>query len=469
MKIKYISDLWDVSCENLIMLFSSDEIPNFSQIDGISPEILADIDQHREKKENIFLSYFIGKKHIKNLKVILCFDKTQNSLVDTLGKYVQNFWEKIAICASSSYISTLFDVSILARYSFQEYKSKKTSFLTEVVCNKEDEKILKHREKTLKNIFLARDLWETPAQDLTPNDFAKRVKNDNFKQVKVSILDEKQIQKKGLGLLYGVGKGSANPPRMVILEYITNKKAPVYGIVWKGVTFDTGGNQIKPGDFMYDMKGDMGGAAVTYALMREIDRKKPKINVVACLCLAENVVSDNSFKPSDILTGYSGKTVEIIHTDAEGRLVLADGMAYLSKKYKTSHLITIATLTGACMVALGYRYAGVMGNDENMIESLLEYSKSHSEKYIRLPFDEYLKEKTKSKIADLNNLDRSVHAGASMWAAFLSNFCENNEAYTHIDIAWAYINEGEAYGKMPKGMTGFGVESLSEIFESLNS
>lgn len=287
--------------------------------------------------------------------------------------------------------------------------------------------------------------------------------------MKVSILDEKQIQKKGLGLLYGVGKGSANPPRMVILEYITNKKAPVYGIVWKGVTFDTGGNQIKPGDFMYDMKGDMGGAAVTYALMREIDRKKPKINVVACLCLAENVVSDNSFKPSDILTGYSGKTVEIIHTDAEGRLVLADGMAYLSKKYKTSHLITIATLTGACMVALGYRYAGVMGNDENMIESLLEYSKSHSEKYIRLPFDEYLKEKTKSKIADLNNLDRSVHAGASMWAAFLSNFCENNEAYTHIDIAWAYINEGEAYGKMPKGMTGFGVESLSEIFESLNS
>ncbi len=242
---------------------------------------------------------------------------------------------------------------------------------------------------------------------------------------------------------------------MVILEHIVDKKKPILGIIGKGVTFDTGGNQIKPGDYMYEMKGDMGGAAVTFALMKELDRKKCKKNIVACLVLAENVVSSNSYKPSDILKAYNGKTVEVIHTDAEGRLILADGMSYIGKHYKTTQMMTIATLTGACIVALGHRYAGIMGNDEAMIQRILDYSREHTEQYVRLPFDEYFQEKTKSDIADYKNLDRTVMAGSSMGAAFLSNFLENNEAYTHIDIAGVYINDTEAYGKMPKGMTGF--------------
>ena len=214
---------------------------------------------------------------------------------------------------------------------------------------------------------------------------------------------------------------------------------------------------------MYDMKWDMGWAAVVYATMKELDAQNIKKNIVACLCLAENVVSSNAYKPSDILTWYTGKTVEIIHTDAEWRLVMADGISYIGKNYKTDRIISIATLTWACMVALWFRYAGIMWTDRKMLESLKSYSKEHTEKYIELPFDEYLIEKTKSDIADYKNLDRSVHAGASMWATFLSNFLENDELYTHIDIAGAYINEGEPYGKMPKWMTGFGVESLSEL------
>jgi len=206
---------------------------------------------------------------------------------------------------------------------------------------------------------------------------------------------------------------------------------------------------------MYEMKGDMGGAAVALSLMKELDESQTKTNLVVCLCLAENSVSAGAYKPSDILTGYTGKTVEVVHTDAEGRLVLADGVSYISKNYALESITTIATLTGACMMALGYRYAGIMGNNKDMLEKILEYSKIHTEKYVELPFDDFFISKTKSEIADYKNLDRNVYAGSSMGGAFLSNFVENKEKFLHIDIAGAYINMSEPYGKMPKGMTGF--------------
>ncbi len=433
---------------------------------ALDQSIIQDITTHQKKKKSSFQQYFLWRTY-KNLYVYIDRETNLEQQVNFLGKHFPKLPDSLTLIATDIETKNfLLEVCELSRYTFQTYKTKKKKRTTEVVATSAEQKKLKDTLTKLEHICLARDLGETPASDLTPKTFADIVKKTKFSRVKVTVLTYADIKKQGLGLIEAVGKGSENKPQMVILEHIVDPKKPVFGIVGKGVTFDTGGNQLKPENYMYDMKWDMWGAAVTYALMKEIDRKKVKKNIVACLCLAENVVSSNAYKPSDILTGYTGKTVEVIHTDAEWRLVLADGMSYLGKNYTTNKMMTIATLTGACVVALGYRHAGVMGTDTKMIRTLTEYSSTHTEKYVELPFCEYMLEKTKSKIADYNNLDRNVHAGSSMWAAFLANFLENDELYTHIDIAGVYINEADAYGKVPKWMTGFWVESLSDILTS---
>ena len=463
--IKYAQKHSDILYENIVCYISSEKslwVLDFLKLDT---SILKDIKASLRGKKSEYKAYFLGGRKYKNLHVFVSRDKEYEKNVNFLWKYCPKLPDELTLVTDSiDEKNTLLEVCELSRYEFQKYKTKKKNRKTQVLCDTKEKKSLQDTVKTIENIFLARDLWETPASDLTPEIFAKIVKTTKFKNIKVKILSYKDIQKKGLWLIEWVGKWSDNKPCMVILEHIVDKKKPTHGIVWKGVTFDTGWNQIKPGDFMYDMKWDMGGAAVTYALMKELDRHNIDKNIVACLCLAENVVSSNAYKPSDILSGYTGKTVEIIHTDAEWRLVLADGISYLWKNYKTKTMMTIATLTGACMVALWFRYAGIMGTDRKMLDSLLEYSKENTEKYVELPFGDHFLEKTKSDIADFKNLDRSVHAGSSMWGAFLSNFLENKETYTHIDIAGAYINEADPYGKMPKWMTGFWVESLSRIF-----
>jgi leucyl aminopeptidase len=281
-------------------------------------------------------------------------------------------------------------------------------------------------------------------------------------------LDSKQIEKKWLLLLHNVWKWSSKKPYMVILEKIIDKNLPTVWLVWKGITFDTWWIQVKPGDHMYEMKWDMCWAAWVYATMKELDNKDLNVNIVACLVLAENHISWDSYKPSDIIKSYSWKTVDVVHTDAEWRLVLADWISYISKNYKLNKIISMATLTWAVMMALWYRYAWIMWNDKALIKNFIDYSKKNFEKYVELPFDNYFIEKTKaSSVADLENLNRWVYAWSSMWAAFLSNFVLNDEEYTHLDIAWPAINSFEPYGLMNKWMTWFWVDSLSKIIIDL--
>lgn len=463
--IKYALKTSDIAYENIVIYITSKtDLKQVSFLD-LPLSIVKDIENVLKDKKSSLCEYFLWGRKYKKLFVFVSHEKTYEKNVNFLWKHFAKLPDDLCLTSlKSENTKMLLEVCQLSRYSFQNYKTKKQNRRTQVFCNSSEKKILQDLMKTVDNICIARDLWETPAADLTPEIFAKTVKTTKFKNIKVKILTYKDIQKKGLGLIEWVGKWSDNKPCMVIMEHIVDKKKPIEWIVGKGVTFDTGWNQIKPGDYMYDMKGDMWGAAVTFALMKELDRHNIDKNIVACLCLAENVVSSNAYKPSDILTGYTGKTVEIIHTDAEGRLVLADGISYLWKNYKTQSMMTIATLTWAVMVALGFRYAGIMGTDRVMLDKLLKYSKTGTEKYVELPLWDHFIEKTKSDIADYKNLDRTVHAWSSMGAAFLSNFLENDEKYTHVDIAWAYINEADPYGKMPKWMTGFWVESLSEIF-----
>jgi leucyl aminopeptidase len=254
---------------------------------------------------------------------------------------------------------------------------------------------------------------------------------------------------------------------MIIFERITDKKLPTIWMVWKGITFDTWWIQVKSWDHMYEMKWDMCWAANLLSIIKELDNKKLNYNLVCSIVLAENNISSNSYKPSDIIQSYSKKTVDIIHTDAEWRLVLADWISYISKNYKLNKIISLATLTWAVMVALWYRYAWIMWNDDKLIKKFINYSDKNFEKYVRLPYDNYFIKKTKSNIADLENLNKWVHAWSSMWAAFLSNFILNNESYTHIDIAWPAINTYEAYWLFNKWMTWFWVDSISDIITEL--
>ena len=307
-----------------------------------------------------------------------------------------------------------------------------------------------------------------PSNELYPESFASIIKNTKFKNTKVKVFDYKKIEKLWLGLIKAVWNWSTHKPNMVILERIVDKKLPTIWIVWKWITFDTWWIQVKPWDHMYEMKWDMCWAAQVLSIMKELDKKDLKINIIASLVLAENHVSSEAYKPSDIIKSYSWKTVDIIHTDAEWRLVLADWISYISKNYKLNQIISLATLTWDCMMALGFRYAWIMWNNDPLITKFLKYSDNNFEKYSKLPFDNYFIDKTKSDIADLENLNRWVYAWATMWAAFLSNFLLNSEDYTHIDIAWTALNSYEPYWIANKWMTWFWVDSISSILQDLS-
>ncbi len=458
--------------------------------------ILEKILETFEKQKNTSLEFFLWDNNFEKIIIIFYVDKSKQTLIEFSSNIFRNLKENnLTICSNNDEsLLKMLDMLVLSRYKYNEYKTETSEkkadkiivLLTiqnwkksSVKLAKKSKKLSKkqqfelleenilNRYETLQNIVFARNLWNMPANDLFPEIFANIVKKTKFKNTKVKILDYKKIQKLGLWLIEAVWKGSIYKPRVVILEKIVNKKYPTIWLVWKWVTYDTGWIQVKPGDHMYEMKGDMCGAANLFSIMRELDKKDLKVNIVACLVLAENHISGEAYKPSDIIKSYSGKTVDIIHTDAEGRLVLADWVSYISKNYKLDKVITMATLTWACMVALGFRYAWIMGSDEKLITKFLKYSDKNFEKYNKLPYDNYFIEKTKSEIADLENLNMWVYAGSTMWAAFLSNFLMNNENYTHLDIAWTAMNSYEPYWLYNKGMTWFWVDSVSSILEKL--
>ena len=465
--LKIIEKTTSLSTKNLVVfLQTKKDLENIKDL-KLEKAIIKKIEKTILSKKSKSLEFFLGRTKIEKLYIVYSPETHNRKLIEFLWKTFSALPTSITVVSNTNKnILRLLDVSVLSRYKFQNYKSKKKEIVTEVLVNKESKPLVKNRYKTLENIIVARELGETPACDLTPKAFADIVKDTKFKNTKIKILSDKEIIKKWLGLIHAVGKWSSNKPRMVILERIVDKKLPTYGIVWKGIVFDTGWLDIKT-KMMYEMKDDMCWAWTLFATMKELDDKKLNINIVACLCLAENSVSGESYRPSDIIKSYSGQTVNIVNTDAEGRLVMADGISYISKNYKLEKIMTIATLTWVALFAMWYRYAAVMWNDKKLIDKFLKYSEKNFEMYNKLPFDEYYVEKTKSTIADVDNLTSGIYAGSTMWWAFLYNFIMNNEKYTHLDIAWVANNGFEPYGLYPKGTTWFWVDSLSSILTSI--
>jgi leucyl aminopeptidase len=465
-EFKYSFD--EVKNSNLVFFIEKENDLKLLKSLSLDKKIIEKVKKVIEKQENKVIDFFLWNDNFEKIIFIYYNNSSKKDINYFLWAEFPKLPSNLTILTNNDKnINILLNNSLLSRYKYQEYKSEKENEEIFFIVDDKNKELFRDRLKTIKNIILARDLGFKPSNELYPETFAKLIKETKLKNTKVKIFDFKDIQKKKLGLLEAVGKWSAKKPYMVVLERIVDKRLPTIWLVWKGITFDTGWIQVKPGDHMYEMKWDMCWAAATFATMKELDEVNLSVNIIACIVLAENHISWESYKPSDIITSYSWKTVDIIHTDAEWRLVLADGVSYISKNYKLNKIITIATLTWACMVALGYRYAWIMWNDEEMISRFLDYSKSNFEKYNKLPFDDYFIEKTRSKIADLENLNRGVFAGSTMWAAFLSNFVLNEEKYTHLDIAGTALNSLEPYGYANLWMTGFWVDSLSTIFKEL--
>ena len=315
-------------------------------------------------------------------------------------------------------------------------------------------------------VSLARDLVNTPPSDLHPKELAQTaVEVATEAGVEVEVLDDKKLAKDGFGAIIAVGKGSVNPPRLVRLAYTHPKARKTLALIGKGITFDSGGLSLKPPQAMEWMKSDMGGAAAVIAAVTAIARLSLALNVTGWVPMAENMPSGTAQRPSDVLTTYGGKTVEVLNTDAEGRLILADAIARASED-KPDLMIDIATLTGAQLIALGAHTAALMSNDDGFRAAIYGAACRAGEQLWPMPLPEELRKSMDSEIADIQNMGER-YGGMLVAGLFLKEFVGEGLRWAHLDIAGPAWNASEPYGYTPKGGTGAGVRLLVQVAEDL--
>jgi leucyl aminopeptidase len=310
-------------------------------------------------------------------------------------------------------------------------------------------------------VFFTRDLINEPSNILTTEDFARRLVAMADLGLEVEVLEEDALERLGMGALLGVGQGSDSPSKVVVMQWKGGGDEPPLALVGKGVVFDTGGISLKPAGGMEDMTMDMGGAGVVAGVMRALARRGAKANVVGLVGLVENMPSGNAQRPGDVVTSMKGDTIEVINTDAEGRLVLADVMWYAQERFKPAGMIDLATLTGAIIIALGHENAGVFSNNDALCDAFLKAARAEGEGAWRLPMGQAYDEKLKSRIADMKNVG-GRDAGSITAAQFLGRFVKDEMPWIHLDIAGvASVKSDTALA--PKGATGWGVMALDRL------
>ena len=357
----------------------------------------------------------------------------------------------------------------LKSYDFNIYKSKKKKKIINVIIIGNKNKVSSKDHLKFKALeegtFYTRDLVSEPGNILHPDEYAKRLNSLRKYGLKVNILNEKKLKKLGMNALLGVGQGSTKGSYLVTIEWkgLKNNSKPL-AFVGKGVCFDTGGYSLKPAKFMEDMTYDMAGSAAVVGLMKSLAIREAKINAVGVVGLVENMVSGNAQRPGDIVKSYSGKTIEILNTDAEGRLVLADAITYTERKFKPKFIVDLATLTGAIIVSLGSEYAGLFSNDDKLSNQLINAGEKVEEKLWRMPLSKNFDKLINSKNADMQNINYVGGAGSTTAAQFLQRFILNKTPWAHLDIAgMAFSKYGGALN--PGGATGYGVRLLNQLIE----
>jgi leucyl aminopeptidase len=357
----------------------------------------------------------------------------------------------------------------LRAYRFDKYLTKQKpedkSALKTVTMLADEHKATKKAFAPLQaiaeGVHLTRDLVSEPPNVLNPLSFVERVSSELQELgVEIDVLDKKRMRKLGMGALLGVAQGSENEPAIMIMRWTgANEDAAPLAVVGKGVTFDSGGLSLKPPGSMEDMKWDMGGAGVVAGLMKAIAGRKAAVNVVGAVGLVENMPDGNAQRPGDIVTSMSGQTIEVLNTDAEGRLVLADLLWYVKENFAPAKMVNLATLTGAIIVALGSEYAGLFSNDDNLADELVAAGKSVEEKLWRMPLHENYDKDINCDIADMRNIGTKGEAGSVTAAQFLQRFVGETK-WAHLDIAGVTWSR-KATATVPKGGTGFGVRLLN--------
>jgi leucyl aminopeptidase len=361
---------------------------------------------------------------------------------------------------------------MIGTYTFDKYKTVEDSIKTKITSLElinvhsaiEDE--VKTTARICTNVNLCRDLVNESADVATPDFIEKEIKHIVSKtRLTMKVLNERQLKSNKMGLILAVGQGARYKPRMIVLTYKGNSTSKEFhALVGKGVTFDSGGLDLKTAAGIVDMRMDMGGSAAVIYTLKTAAELELKVNLYGVIPLVENAIDAESYKPGDVITSYSGKTVQILNTDAEGRLILADALAYTEKVLKPASIIDFATLTGACLTTFGWEYAAVLSSNDSMIEKISASSDVTGEKTWRLPFDQVYDQKIKGDISDIINISSDRKAGTIIGGTFLKQFVEKTP-WTHIDIAGTAWYD-QAAGIYIKHATGFGVRLMTEYFSS---
>ena len=362
--------------------------------------------------------------------------------------------------------------ALLGAYRFIKYKSEKPALLAKLECVGARRTLPQARtvETVCSAVSYARDLVNENASIMTPQRLALEARAlSRAGTLRVTVLDEKEILKKGLHLLGAVGRASATPPRLIVMEYTGNRGSKEKtAIVGKGITFDSGGQNLKLTGHIETMRQDMAGAAAVLGAMKAIAAIRPKVNVIGCIAAAHNAIGRQAYFPGDIYPSFAGKTIEICSTDAEGRLVLADAIAYCRKRFQPTRIVDLATLTGGILLALGEFVAGLFSNDDRLSEALFASGEATGERLWRFPLYKEYRESMKSDLADLRNLSsfKKGYAGSITGAAFIQEFAEG-VPWAHLDIAGTAWNENAARGEVPQYATGFGVRLLVDFLTKI--
>ena len=471
-KVNFTSKLSKAKTVNEIVFVKGKKIKN-----SVLSSILKSVLDNQLFQDQLFI-----QREYKNTNYIFinCKKLSMSSDYENIGSKLFDYLKKNKIENSYVNISKI-DISHvqlemvihgakLKSYNFNIYKSnnKKNKNINLNVVGKQIVKsniLRKKLDALLDGVFFTRDLVSEPGNILHPDEYAKRLLKLKKIGLKVKVYNETKLKKLGCNALLGVGQGSIRGSYLVTIEWNGNKsKSKPLAFVGKGVCFDTGGISLKPARFMEDMTYDMAGSAVVVGLMKNFALRKAKINAVGVVGLVENMPGGNAQRPGDIVKSYSGKTIEVLNTDAEGRLVLADALSYTEKKFKPEIIVDLATLTGAIIVCLGSEYAGLFSNNDKLSKQIFDAGEKVDEKVWRLPLHKNYDKLMDSKTADMQNINYVGGAGSTTAAQFLQRFIINKTPWAHLDIA------GMAFSKYAGalnsgGATGYGVRLLNKFVE----
>ncbi len=482
-KISYKKGSSDKNIKNYVLFSNENFIVNGLSKIKLSKnlnEIKKTIETNKSKKKE-FISFNINS----NQKIIIIKTKPNQTSTEN-EKIGANFYNYIKsnLLTNLSFLETniretqnknkffieeFFHGMQLKSYDFSKYKTKKEIVDTNinVFFNKKIPSKTKNSRfhSLLEGTNFTKDLVSEPGNILHPDEYTKRILKLKKIGLKVRSYNEKELKKLGMGALLGVGQGSIRGSYLVTIEWNGGKSSSKpLAFVGKGVCFDTGGYSLKPARFMEDMTYDMAGSAAVVGLMKTLALRKAKINAVGIVGLVENMVSGNAQRPGDIVRSYSGQTIEVLNTDAEGRLVLADALTFTEKKFKPQFIVDLATLTGAIIVSLGSEYGGLFSNNDKLSSQLIKSGEKVDEKLWRMPLHKNFDKLMNSKNADMQNINYVGGAGSTTAAQFLQRFILNKTPWAHLDIAgMAFSKYGGALNS--GGATGYGVRLLNKLIE----